>query len=141
MNGNQAILDKTVIPCLFVILLQSIMMKEFLTIDDVCGFLSVKKSFIYSLVESGVIPHYRIGKLIRFKQSDVNTWMENHRREGINVDKKARGILKAVNRPRTSIDSLVKKSIAEVKGLKYTPGDGRPDRDKSLRKEVSDGTL
>ena len=124
MNGNQAILDKAVIPCLFVILLQSIMIKEFLTIDDVCGLLSVKKSFIYSLVESGVIPHYRIGKLIRFKQSDIDTWMENQRREGVNVGEKTKGILKAVNRPRTSIDSLIKKSIAQGKGLKYNPSSG-----------------
>jgi len=116
-------------------------MKEFLTIDDVCGFLSVKKSFIYSLVESGVIPHYRIGKLIRFKQSDINTWMENHRREGINVDKKARGILKTVNRPRTSIDSLVKKSIAEVRGNRYTSSLEKPGKDKGLRKEGNYGLI
>jgi len=50
--------------------------------------------------------------------------MENQRREGVNVDKKTRGILKAVNRPRTSIDSLIKKSIAQGKGLKYNPLSG-----------------
>jgi excisionase family DNA binding protein len=100
------------------------MIKEFLTIDDVCGFLSVKKSFIYSLVESGVIPHYRIGKLIRFKKSDIDNWMENQRRECINVGEKTKGILKAVDRPRTNIDSLIKKSIAQVKELKYNPSSG-----------------
>lgn len=63
------------------------------------------------------------------------------RREGIKVaDKKARGILKAINRPVTDINSIVKKSIAEVKGLKYTPNHGRPDQDKAGR-EVSNGTL
>ena len=93
------------------------------------------------MVESGELPHYRIGRLIRFKQDDVDRWMEGHRREGINVDKKARGILKAINRPVVDITSIVKKSIAEVKGLKYTPSHGRPDRIKDLRKEVEDGTL
>lgn len=116
-------------------------MKEFLTIDDVCSILSLKKSFIYSLVESGQITYYRIGRLVRFKKQDVDAWMENHRREGTNVDKKARGILRAVNRPSMNVDRLVKKSIEETKGLKYIPNDGKPDQSRSLRKGVSDGTL
>lgn len=119
-------------------------MKEFLTIDDVCSFLSLKKSFVYSLVESGGIPHYRLGRLIRFRQSDIDTWMEDHRKEANNVDKKAKAIIKSTNRPEIDIDRIVEKSIksiARVKGLKYTPNHGRPDRDKGLGKEVSDGAL
>jgi hypothetical protein len=50
--------------------------------------------------------------------------MENQRREGVNVGEEPKGILKAVNRPRASIDSLIKKSIAQGKGLKYNPSSG-----------------
>ena len=117
------------------------MEKEFLTIDELSEYLSMKRSTLYSLVESGELPHYRIGRLIRFKQDDVNQWMEGHRREGNNVDKKARGILKAINKPRMDVDSLVKKSIEEVKGLKYIPNDGKSDQSGGLREEVSDGII
>jgi excisionase family DNA binding protein len=116
-------------------------LKEFLTIDDVSEYLSIKRSTLYSMVESGEIAHYRVGRLIRFKKQDVDVWMESQRKERIDTDKKARGVLKAMNRPVTDINSMVKKTIAEVKGNLYTPGNGRPDRDKDLGKGVSDGTL
>ncbi len=116
-------------------------MKEFLTIDELSEYLNLKRSNLYSMVESGVLPHYRIGRLIRFKKDDVNQWMEAHRREGMNVDKKVRDILKAINRPNMDVDRLVKKSIEEAKGLKYIPKNGKLDQVKGLREEVSDGAL
>jgi hypothetical protein len=67
--------------------------------------------------------------------------MENHRQKPLNVDKKARAILKATNNSNVHIDKVVKKSIAEIKVDRYTPNHGRPDQDKGLRKEVSSGTL
>jgi excisionase family DNA binding protein len=115
-------------------------LKEFLTILDLSETFSLKKSTLYSLVESGELPYYRIGRLIRFKKQDIDTWMENHRKEGINADRKAKGILKAVKSP-VDINSIVKKTVAEVKGNLYTPHHGRPDQVRGLRKGVSDGTL
>lgn len=115
-------------------------MKEFLNIDELSEYLSMKRSTLYSMVESGELPHYRIGRLIRFKQDEVVKWMESHRREGVNLDKKVKGILKGINRPIADINHLVKKSIEEVKGNRYTPHHGRPDQDKA-KKEVEHGTL
>ena len=115
-------------------------MKEFLTTDELSEYLNLKRSTVYSMAESGELPHYKIGRLIRFRKSDVDRWIEDHRRENINMEKKARHILKAINTPRMRVDSLVKKSIAEAKGLKYTPSHGRPDQDKA-KKEVEYGTL
>jgi len=99
-------------------------LKEFLSIDELSEYLSMKRSTLYALVESGELPHYRIGRLIRFKWDEVVQWMESHRREERHVDRKGRDILKAVNRPRADIDSLVKKGIAQVKGVKYNPSSG-----------------
>ena len=115
-------------------------MKEFLTINELSEYLSIKTSTLYSMVESGEISHYRVGRLIRFKKEDVDVWMEKHRREEIDTHKKARSILKAIGRPVTDINSMIKKSIAEAKGLKYTPNHGRPDHDRA-KKEVEHGTL
>jgi len=116
-------------------------LKEFLTIDELSEYLSIKRSTLYSMVESGEITHYRVGRLIRFKKQDVDVWMEGHRREENSADKKAKVILKAINRPFAGIDRIVKKTIAEVKGNGYTPHHGRPDQVKGLREEVSDGNL
>jgi uncharacterized protein YicC (UPF0701 family) len=67
--------------------------------------------------------------------------MENHRREGTDVDKKVRGVLKAIDRPVTDINHLVKKIIDKEKRDLYASCHGRPDQIKGLRKEVSNGTL
>jgi hypothetical protein len=66
---------------------------------------------------------------------------ENHRQDPSDANKKAMAILKAINRPVVDVSRLVKESIEEVKGLKYIPNNGKPDQSRSLRKEVSDGTL
>lgn len=79
--------------------------------------------------------------MIRFKKDDIERWMEDHRRESINPDKQANGVLKTIGRSRVDIDSLVKKSIDKIKGNLYTPGDGRPDQSRNLGKGVSDGAL
>lgn len=112
----------------------------FWSIEQVCQHLNIKRSMAYSLVESGSIPFYRIGRLLRFKPDDVKSWMESHRSEGIDASKRAKGILKIVNTPRVDVDRLVKKVVAETKQNLYTPHHGRPDRDKA-KKEVSDGAL
>lgn len=113
----------------------------FWSIEQVCQYLNIKRSTAYSLVESGSIPFYRIGRLLRFKPDDVKNWMESHRSEGIDASKKATGILRAVSRPGMDVDRLVKKVVAETKQNLYTPNHGRPDQVKGLRKEVSDGAL
>ena len=117
------------------------MAKEFLDIHDLSELLGVKKSTLYSLVENGELPHYRIGRLIRFKRNEVERWMESNRREGIDLDKKAKGILNTTTKPRMDINKIVRKAIDGVKKKSYTSDHGKSDRIKGLGKEVSDGTL
>ena len=117
------------------------MTKELLSVGDLSEYLNIKKSTIYRLVENGHLPHYKIGRLVRCKRSDVDAWIEKHRREGIEIDKKAKEILKSTTRPRVDINALVKKTIEEVKNRRYNVPHGKSDRIKGLRKEVADGTL
>ena len=110
--------------------------ERYLTVNEVCQYLNLKACTVYAWVRSSEIPHYRLGKLLRFKKGDIDNWMESHR-EGVNVvEKKARVILKAMNRPGVDINHLVKKTIAEIKRNGYTTPhrETRPIRD--LRKEV-----
>ena len=100
------------------------MTKEFLSIGDLSEVLGIKKSTLYSLVENGELPHYKIGRLVRFKRNDVDAWMESHRVKEIVGKEKTKGAVKNVSKPKTDIDRIVKNAIDESKGLKYNPGLG-----------------
>ena len=53
-----------------------------MTIEEVAEFLSVKKSTIYAFVHQGVLPHFKVGRLTRFRQSDIDGWLEARKVEG-----------------------------------------------------------
>ncbi|MDH4227160.1 MAG: helix-turn-helix domain-containing protein [Deltaproteobacteria bacterium] len=46
-----------------------------LTIKDIAEHTKIKTKTIYHLVSIGEIPHFRIGRLIRFKLDEVEAWM------------------------------------------------------------------
>lgn len=114
-------------------------MKEFLTIDELCDYLNLKKSFVYAKVESGELPCYRIGRLLRFKRQVVDAWMEGNRKGATEVVK-GKKTPKPTQKRRTDIHGLVENAIAKVKGVEYIHNYGRPDQDKA-KKEVSLETL
>ncbi len=116
-------------------------MKEFLTIEEVSEYLGIKKSSLYAKVERKEIPYYKVGRLIRFKKSDIDPWMEKFKTEPLDLHAKAREILKSVSKNSIDIDTLVNKSIAEAKGMNYTARLGKSDRIRGLRKEVDHGSL
>lgn len=57
-----------------------------LKVDDVAEWLGVSKAHIYQLVRSGEIPHFRVGKAIRFHYDTLVAWAKretNNNREAI----------------------------------------------------------
>lgn len=55
-------------------------MEEFISIKGLSDLLGLSKSYIYKLSSSNVLPKYcPSGKLIFFKKSDVQFWLENNR--------------------------------------------------------------
>ncbi len=113
----------------------------FLDVNQTSSYLNVKRSFIYSLVEAEEIPHYRLGRLIRFRKTDLEEWMENHRCATSTAESKPRSILKATDRGILDVGSMVKKSIDEVKGKCYPADSGKTDQIKAQRKGEEDVTL
>jgi len=87
------------------------MAKEFLDINELSEYLNIKKSTIYHLVENGHLPHYKIGRLVRCKRSDVDAWIEKHRREGIEIDKKPKEVFKISTRTSPDIDRIVQNPL------------------------------
>ena len=119
--------------------------KGFLTIIEVSEYLSIKTKTLYSLVSSGEMPHYRVGRLIRFKKSDIDSWMDGNK-EGkkkdaeipVRTHKKGGRQRKG---PTQDIDRIIKKTIDQVKEEEYTLSYGKSDQIKGLGKEVDHGSL
>jgi excisionase family DNA binding protein len=91
------------------------MEREFLTINEVSEYFGIKKSTLYFHVESGAIPHYRIGRLIRFRKQEVDQWMAGNRKDRIDLSKMATRMLGKVPNRHVDVQSIVKKAIAETR--------------------------
>jgi len=50
-----------------------------LTIDELCDILKVEPATIYQLTYRGKIPHYKITNRLRFRQSEILSWIEEQR--------------------------------------------------------------
>jgi excisionase family DNA binding protein len=120
---------------------QSIQGKEFLTIQELSQYLGIKTGTLYAMVEERSIPHYRVGKLIRFKRSEIDLWMEGNRKECVDPEKASRKALRPSKGAKLDVDRIIRKAIDEGKREGYTTPHGKPDQVKGLGKEVLNGTL
>ena len=113
----------------------------FSTIEEISQYLKVKPSTIYAMVAEKRIPHFRVGRLVRFRKFEIDLWMEGNRKECIDISRAARKVLKTARTPARDINKLVKKAIEQSKRIDYTASHGKPDQVKGLGKEVPDGTV
>lgn len=49
----------------------------FMDVGQVATYLGVPKSTVYAYSMRERIPHFHIGKLLRFRRADIDTWLEN----------------------------------------------------------------
>jgi len=52
---------------------------RWLTVEEVCQMLGLKKSRIYYMTHSGLIPHYKIGQTLRFRLDEIQDWLKSKR--------------------------------------------------------------
>ncbi len=52
--------------------------QDILTIPEVAAYLKISKAKIYLMVQRGELPHIKIGKNVRVRQSDLQGWLEKH---------------------------------------------------------------
>lgn len=117
-------------------------LSSFLNVKGVSEYLTLKASSIYSLVEEKKIPHYRIGKQIRFKKSDIDEWMEQQKQEVVEIRVEANKIFKSITKKgNLDVDRIVKKTIEDVRGRRYTSLQEKPGRIKGLGKEEDHGIV
>jgi excisionase family DNA binding protein len=109
-------------------------------IRDLSNYLKVKMKTLYALVPE--IPHYRVGKLIRFRKQEIDSWMEHKRCLAC-----GQGVTSGNHRARRTgkgnadIDRLIRKAIDQSKGEVYNPYHGKSDRSKGPKKEMNNGSI
>lgn len=55
------------------------MVKErLMTAGEVASYLSCSLSTVRRLVARGEIPHYRLGKMVRFRRGQIDAWLVLH---------------------------------------------------------------
>ena len=48
------------------------------TVPEVAAYLKISKAKIYYLVQREAIPHIRIGRNVRIRETDLKKWVEKH---------------------------------------------------------------
>jgi excisionase family DNA binding protein len=51
--------------------------EQWLTVKEIAEHLKVSKETIYNFVNEGTIPAHKVGRVWRFKASEVDTWVIN----------------------------------------------------------------
>lgn len=111
----------------------------FLNVQEIANYLELRKSSIYSLVEKKGIPHYRLGRLVRFKKAEIDEWMKEQKEELIDIRAAAKKVLRSIEkRQDLDINRTVEKTIEGTKKERYTSSQEKPGRIEGLRKEVED---
>jgi excisionase family DNA binding protein len=52
---------------------------EFMTTDDVLGYLRINARTVYRLIRDGELPAVRIGRQWRVRRCDLDSWLDGQR--------------------------------------------------------------
>jgi len=63
-------------------------MERLLNIKELSQLLSVKEGTIYAWVHQDLIPYYKLNKLVRFRESEINEWLKTkrHKRNRLSIN-------------------------------------------------------
>ena len=112
--------------------------KSYWDILDLSRYLNVKVKTLYAMIYD--IPHYRVGKLIRFKKEEIEAWMENKKGKD-DFKTQTRKKREASELANSHINRLIRKTIDQTKQEDYNLDHGKSDRIEGLRKEVKNGSI
>ena len=103
-----------------------------LTVKEVSQWLQVKPSTLYVWAEHGMIPHLKLGRLVRFDHDEIEMWLQAHRRDDTPEP--------APRLPRSGtncVDALIAAAKREV----HNPLHGKPDQNRATRKGDTRGSV
>lgn len=50
---------------------------RWLSVDEIAEYLGVKRATIYSWVHFSKIPSHKVGRLLKFKRSEIDKWVKS----------------------------------------------------------------
>lgn len=56
-------------------------MKKLISIDELANNLGIAKETIYQWTSMKVIPFYKIGRLVRFDESEIDRWLAERKQQ------------------------------------------------------------
>jgi len=116
------------------------LLNEFWDISDLSIYLKVKVKTLYAMVSN--IPHYRVGRLIRFRKEEIDSWMESKQFNALGGTNKPRKIKsRPSDKGDITIDKLIRKAIDQSKNAVYNPSHGNSDRIEGPNKETNNGSI
>ena len=111
----------------------------FWNIEDLSCYLKIKIKTLYAMIPD--IPHYRFGKLIRFKKQEIDVLLESKRGNVQDIKIHTRKIRKTSDSANNHIDKLIRKTIDQTKQEDYNLDHGKSDRIEGPRKEINNGSI
>ena len=114
----------------------------FLNVQDVARYLKLRVSTVYSMAEQRRIPHYRVGRQLRFRKSEIDQWAERLKQPVVDAEPEAKKVLRSIDKKSDlDLDRIVKKVVEQSKKRGYNFLQEKPGRNKGLGKEVEDGII
>jgi excisionase family DNA binding protein len=55
-------------------------MKKLISIDELANNLGIAKETVYQWTSMKVIPFYKIGRLVRFDEAEIDRWLTDRKR-------------------------------------------------------------
>jgi excisionase family DNA binding protein len=120
---------------------------HFLTILELASYLGIKPKTLYAKIKE--IPHYKVGRLVRFRREEIDAWMEQHRvaktdevqsppEPDSEPAPKPPRVRKSRKRRGSATDmrQMARNTIDQVTAEYYSSGHGKSDQVKGSGKEV-----
>jgi excisionase family DNA binding protein len=114
-----------------------------LSVPELSAYLGIKPKTLYAKIEAGEIPHYRIGRLVRFRLDEINEWLESCRKDVPQPEGQSKNIERKRSSPRSNdhLSTIIAKTIDGEHKKYYASNHGKSGRIEDFGKEVQDGTV
>jgi excisionase family DNA binding protein len=114
----------------------------YLNVQNIANYLGIRTSTLYSMVEKKRVPHYRIGRQIRFKKTEIDAWMAGQREAAVDVKMEATKVIRSLQKkPDLEVDRIVKKVVEDTKKKGYNFPQEKPGGIEGLETEVNHGLI